>query len=276
MNQAVVADGSARTALHLSPLEISAALWFMVAAAGQWAFVLYVLGYYGPRFAASGLAGLAGTPLTGGYIAGDALGNIAAASHVLLAIVIHGGGPLQFIPQIRMRAPAFHRWNGRAFLAATILSALSGLYMHWLRSTGQGWLDVTGNTVTSALIFVFAAQALRHAMARNIAVHRRWALRLFIAASAVWFMRVGWYGSQVLARLFEIDFDEIAPGVFVFMNAAKILVPLGVLELYFWAQDRARVRGLLAVAALLVVMAVLTAVGSYGVTTLRWLPAIEG
>jgi hypothetical protein len=276
MNEAVIASGAARTTLNVDPLKASAAFWFIVAAAGQWLFVYYVIGYYGVRFAADGLAGLKGTPLSGGYIAGDVLGNVAAAAHVLLAIVIHGGGPLQLVPQIRRRAPAFHRWNGRAFLVAAIVSSLSGLYMHWVRSTGQGWLDVAGNTVTSALIFIFAAMALRHAMARNINVHRRWALRLFIAASAVWFMRVGWYGSEFLARMFDIDFKEISSEVFLFMNAAKIIVPLGVLELYFWAQTRAGANGRNAVAALLLVMAALTAVGSYAVATMRWLPTIHG
>jgi hypothetical protein len=276
MNEAVVASGSARTALNIDPLRASAALWFIAAAAGQWLFVYYVVGYYGVRFAADGLAGLSGTPLTGGYIAGDTVGNIAVAAHVLLTIVIHGGGPLQLVPQIRRRVPAFHHWNGRAFLVAAIASSLSGLYMHWVRSTGQGWLDVAGNTVTSGLIFVFAGMALRHAMARNINVHRRWALRLFLAASAVWFMRVGWYGSQFLARVFDIEFRQISSQVFVFMNVAKVLIPLGVLELYFWAQSRAGANGRIAVAALVFVMAVLTAVGSYAVTTMRWLPALNG
>jgi hypothetical protein len=276
MSVAAITSGSSRTALGLDPLKASAALWFMVAAVGQWLFVYYVIGYYGVRLAANGLAGLTGTPLTGGYVAGDAVGNVAAASHVLLAILIHGGGPLQLIPQIRRRAPAFHRWNGRAFLVAAIVSSVSGLYMHWVRSIGQGWLDVAGNTVTSALIFIFAALALRAAMARNISAHRRWALRLFFAASAVWFMRVGWYGSKFSASVFAIDFKEISSVVFLFMNAAKILLPLAVLELYFWAQDRAGAHGRIAVASLVLVMAVLTAVGSYAVTTIRWLPTIHG
>lgn len=276
MNEAVIASGATRTRLNIDLLKVSAALWFMVAAAGQWLFVYYVVSYYGVRLAANGLAGLSGTPLSGGYIAGDTVGNIAAAAHVLLAIVIHGGGPLQLIPQIRKRVPVFHRWNGRAFVVAAIVSSLSGLYMHWIRSTGQGWLDVAGNTATSGLIFVFAGMALRHAIARNISVHRRWALRLFIAASAVWFMRVGWYGSEFLARVFDIEFRTISSEVFVFMNVAKLLVPLGVLELYFWAQRQAGANERMAVAALVLVMAVLTALGSYAVTTMRWLPALHG
>lgn len=270
---AIMSSGPARTALSIDPLKASAALWFVIAASGQWLFAFYVVSVYGGNFAAGGLAGFAKTPLLHGYVAGDTAGNVASAAHILLAIVVHGGGPLQPIPWIRRRVPAFHRWNGRAFLVAAVISSLFGLYLQWARDAHMGLADVAGNTVTAALIFLFAALALRHAMARNIDAHRRWALRLFLAASAVWFIRLGSYGSQILERVFAIEF---APEVEVSMNALKLLVPLGTLELYFWAQRRAGANGRRAVAALLLVMAVLTAVGIYGAATIKWLPAIQG
>ena len=254
----------------MDPLKASAALWFMVAAAGQWLFAYYVVAFYGVRVAADGLAGLAQAPLMHGYVAGDTAGNIASTVHILLAIVIHGGGPLQFVPQIRKHAPTFHRWNGRAFLIAAIASSVFGLYLQWVLDASQGPADIGSNTVTSALIFVFAALALRNAMARNIDVHRRWALRLFLVASAVWFIRLGSYGSQLLERVFDVQFPS---AVDTSMYAAKLLVPLGVLELYFWAQRRAGTTRM-AVAALLLLMTVLTAVGIYGAATIKWLPAI--
>jgi hypothetical protein len=269
---AILSSSPARTALGIDPLKASAALWFAIAATGQWLFAYYVVGVYGGNFAAEGLAGFAKTPLLHGYVAGDTAGNIASAAHILLAMVVHGGGPLQLIPWIRRRAPVFHRWNGRAFLVAAVISSLFGLYLQWVRDAHMGFADVAGNTVTAALIFVFAAVALRHAMARNIDVHRRWALRLFLAASAVWFIRLGSYGSQILERVFAIEF---VPQVDVSMNALKLLVPLGMLELYFWAQRRAGARRM-AVAALMLVMAVLTAVGIYGAATIKWLPALQG
>jgi hypothetical protein len=60
------------------------------------------------------------------------------------------------------------------------------------------------------------------------------------------------------------------------LNAAKLVVPLGVLELYFWAQRRSGDSERMAVAAVIVVMALLTAVGIYGAATIKWLPAIYG
>ena len=257
----------------MNPLKASAALWFIVAAAGQWLFACYVVVVFGTRVLADGPAGLSQFRLLHGYVAGDTLGNIASTAHILLAILIHGGGPLQLIPKIRTVAPAFHRWNGRAFLVAVFVSTLLGLFLEWGRDAYLGLADIGGNAFASLLIFIFAALALRHALARNIDVHRRWALRLFLVASAVWFIRLGSYGSRLLEQAFDIRFAE---AYYESWNAAKILVPLGALELYFWAQRSAALRGRTVVAAMLVVMTVLTAVGIYGAATIKWLPAMRG
>jgi len=256
----------------MNVLKASAALWFIVAAAGQWLFACYVLVVFGPKVLADGPAGLSQVRLLHGYVAGDTLGNIASTVHILLAILIHGGGPLQLIPRIRSVAPAFHHWNGRAFLVAVIVSTLFGLFLEWGRDAYLGLADIGGNTVASILIFIFAAQALRHARARNFDVHRRWALRLFLVASAVWFIRLGSYGSQFLEHAFAIRF---VPAYYESMNALKLLVPLGMLELYLWARSRAGTSAQAAVATLLVVMTVLTTVGIYGAATIKWLPAIR-
>jgi hypothetical protein len=64
---------------------------------GQWLFACYVGVVFGARVAADGLAGLSQVRLMHGYVAGDTLGNFASTAHILLAIVIHGGGPLQLI-----------------------------------------------------------------------------------------------------------------------------------------------------------------------------------
>ena len=257
----------------MNPLKASAALWFIVAAAGQWLFAYYVVVVFGVRVAADGWAGLSQVRLMHGYVAGDTPGNIASTVHILLAIAIHGGGPLQLVPWIRKHAPTFHRWNGRALLVAAIVATLFGLYLQWARDASQGPADTGGNTVASVLMFMFAALALRHARARNFDAHRRWALRLFLVVSAVWFIRLGSYGSQLLEHAFDIRF---APAYYESLNAAKLLAPLGVLELYFWAQRGAGARGRIAAATALVAATVLTAVGIYGAATIKWLPAIRG
>ncbi len=180
------------------------------------------------------------------------------------------------MPAIRKRAPVFYHWTGRLFLVAVVLNAISGLYMNWVRRISGGALDVASNTVIALFVFTFAAQALRHAMAREIGAHRRWALRLFLVASAVWFVRVGVFGSVFVADQFGIDFGTISSQVFAVMNVAKLLVPLGLLELYFWAQRRAGPIGRIVVASVLVTATAVMGLGIYAVTTLRWLPRMLG
>ena len=88
---------------------IATKLWFAVAAIGHWIFLVYILAVFYPPVAERGLMALEGMHLPSGFIEGDTLGNIASVSHVLLAAIIIGGGPLQLIPAIRRRFPTFHR-----------------------------------------------------------------------------------------------------------------------------------------------------------------------
>jgi hypothetical protein len=90
----------------------------MVAAVGQWLFACYVLVVFGVRIAADGLPGLSQVRLMHGYVAGDTIGNIASTVHILLAIAIHGGGPLQLIPWLRNHAPTFLRRRDHQMLPA--------------------------------------------------------------------------------------------------------------------------------------------------------------
>jgi hypothetical protein len=251
----------------------AAALWFGVAIVGQWLFALYVLSLYGVRLMASGLPGLAETHLHNSYVAGDAIGNVAVAAHVLIAFVIHGAGPLQFISQIRRRMPKLHHWIGRGFLLAAVTGGVTGLYMIWVRGTGgTGLLNNLSNTIATALIILFAALALRNAVARNIAAHRRWALRLFLVASAVWFARLGIWGTGVVAPALGIEFKPIMMQVVAVMDVLKLAVPLAVCELFLWAEERAGPTGKLATVAVLLVATVATGIGIYGAMVLVWWP----
>ena len=104
-------------------LDATARLWFVVAVIGHWIFVAYVAGYYLPILSRSGMPGLQNAHLFNGYIPGDTVGNIAVTGHILIAIILLGGGPLQLIPQIRARFPAFHRALGRTYMLTAVTSA---------------------------------------------------------------------------------------------------------------------------------------------------------
>jgi hypothetical protein len=158
-------------------MDVAARLWFLVTALGQWIFAAYVAALSGPMLVQGGLEGLKRSPLFNGFIAGDTVGNPAVAAHILLAVIIMGGGPLQLIPQIRTRFPMFHRWLGRTYVLTAIVSSAAALYLIWTRPLFGSVVKNIGTSLDGDLIIVFAIVARRYAIARDVLNHRRWALR---------------------------------------------------------------------------------------------------
>ncbi|HEX7028068.1 MAG TPA: DUF2306 domain-containing protein [Gammaproteobacteria bacterium] len=258
-----------------SVLKTAARFWFLTALAGQWIFVYYIAIFYGSLLLGKGLEGLKETHLPNGFVPGDTLGNLAVATHVLLAAIVMGGGPLQLIPQIRAWFPAFHRWNGRLYMLTVFILSLGGLYAIWTRGSISGRLGDIAISLNAVLILLFAVLALRAAIARDIKTHRRWALRLFLVASGVWFFRVGlmlW----VFIHKAPVGFDpETFRGPFLtFLGFAQYLLPLAVLEIYFWALDRAGALGKSVTAGGVFVLTVAMGVGIFTATMGMWLPRL--
>jgi hypothetical protein len=83
------------------------------------------------------------------------------------------------------------------FLVLAVYLALGGLWMIWGAGSRLNDIGAIATTLDGLLILVFAAHTLNFAMKREIARHRPWAMRLFIAASAVW------YHADVLQRLVD-------------------------------------------------------------------------
>ena len=256
-------------------LTYAVRLWYCLASAGHLLFVIYILAVFYPPIAAHGTAGLAGLHLPAGFREGDLIGNLAAVSHVLIAAVVIGGGPLQLLPALRTRYPAFHRNLGRTYALAAVISALGGLYMVWTRGTvGDlvSHLTISGDAV---LILLFAGLAVYHAVRRNIAVHRRWAMRLFMAASAVWFFRVGLMGWLTLTGGVGIDFESFTGPFLYLLGFAQYLLPLAMLEWYFRAQRGGSAANQWAFAAVLTGLSAYMAIGIVAATMGMWLPRMQ-
>lgn len=110
------------------------------------------------------------------------LAHAASAASALLV------GPLQFLPGLRARRPALHRWTGRLYVAGCAVGGVAGIALALGVSTGPiavagflslalAWLSVTG-------------QAFLTARARRIAEHRRWMIRSFALTFAAVTLRV--------------------------------------------------------------------------------------
>jgi hypothetical protein len=255
-------------------LKVAATSWFVVAVLGQLAFVAYVIGFYG-RAALQGRFEAWNKVLPHGYVAGDTFGNVIVSLHLAFATVVIVGGALQLMPAIRRVAPAFHRWNGRVYLGSVLLMSVGGLVMVWTRGTVGDLSQHIAISINALLIIAFAGMALRHALARRIDAHRRWALRLFLVVAGVWFFRIGLM-AWIVVNQGPVGFDPktFAGPFLTFLAFAQYVLPLAVLELYLRAQAGRGSLQRIAVAACLLVLTLVTAGGVAAASMLMWLPRL--
>ncbi len=256
-------------------LKAAAGLWFLVAVIGQWAFLYYVVAFYGPSTLTGNFqAWSKNTFLFKGYVAGDTAGNLIFAAHVFLAGIIAFGGALQLVPQIRARAISVHRWNGRLFMLTALAVSIDGLYLVWVRGDLPSIVGALALSLNAVLIIVFAALAWRSALRREISTHRRWALRTYLVANAQWFARVGIFAWIIINRG-PVGMTAKWDGPFnYFWFFGCYLLPLAVLELYLRAKESAGPSGRFAMAGGLVVLTALMGVGIFGVATFMWWPLL--
>jgi len=256
-------------------LKVAVGFWFVVAILGQLVFAVAVASFYGLTAVRGDFHAWARF-ITHGWVAGDTMGNFAVAVHVGSAVAIMLSGGVQLVPAVRNRFPVFHRWNGRIYLLTAVTVSVAGLYMTWIRGSVGDLSQHLASTLNAALIWLCAAMALRYAMARSFATHRRWALRLFLVASAAWFYRISFFLTLAIFKG-PVGFDPqtFSGPLLTFMSFAQYLVPLAILELYFRAQDRPGASGRFAMAGGLFVLTIAMAAGILAVTMAVWVPDVK-
>jgi uncharacterized membrane protein len=257
-------------------LKAAGSCWFFVAVLGQWLFVVYIVAYYGGALVA-GNYDKWGKFLTHGLVPGDRLGNLALAMHLATAALITCLGPLQLVPQLRARLPRLHRWSGRVYLVTVLLVSSSALYLVWVRNerVPGDLLQHLGISLDATLILISGTLALRAALARRFALHRRWATRLYLVVSGVWFFRVGLMFWLIVNRG-PVGFDpQTFQGPFLdCLSFAESLLPLAVFELYWRARDHGGPMTRSAVAAGLVALTAAMGTGIFAAFMELWLPNI--
>lgn len=255
-------------------LRIAATAWVAVAGLGQLAFAAYIVGFYG-RTAWQGRYADWNQVFGRSYVAGDGYGNALVAVHLAVAALVMVAGLAQLAPAPRARWPRLHRWNGRFYLAAAAAMSLGGLAIMARRgSAGDLWQSL-GLGLNGVLMLAFAWQTVRHARARRFAEHRRWALRLYLAMSGVWFFRIGLMLWLVVNQgPVGFDPDTFRGPALTALAFAQYLLPLALLELYLRAQQRGGAGERSAVAAALAVATLLTAAGTAAAAAILWLPRL--
>ncbi len=255
-------------------LRATGVLWFIPALIGQWVFAFYIAVQYGGSAFRGDLAAW-NEIMHNGLIAGDVIGNLALMVHIAIAFVITVGGTLQLIPFVRNRARSFHRWNGRTYVAVAMLSSVAALWMVWTRDGLGTIVNDIAISIDAVLIMAFAWMMWRTARARRFDEHQRWALRTFMVVSGVWFMRV-MYGFLIMLM------QGRPPGVGSNMDGptdiavgfGSYLVPLALLEIYFWGKRTPSLAGKALAAGVTTLAAGATAFGVFGAIMVFWAPRI--
>lgn len=272
MHAAVSNAGAGRGYPASAILRMSVRAWFVVAVAGQLIFAAYILAFYGGAVVIGDLS-IWNQVLPKGYVADETAGNLVVGLHVLLAAILTLGGPLQLIPAIRTHAPRLHRWNGRLYLLTAVVVSSTGLVMVLTRGAVGGTVQHLSISFNAILILLCAVLAVRHALARDVRRHRRWALRLFLVVNGVWFFRVGlmfWIAVNGGPAGFDPKTFE-GPALIV-LGIGQYALPLLALQAYLHVQERPGAAGRLAVSALLVVLTLAMGVGIAVATIGMWWP----
>lgn len=253
-------------------LKWSGRTWFTAAAIGQVGFIVFILVFYGSRILPSDWASWNDKPLITGHQAGDTAGNSMFALHMIFAAVMTAAGLIQLIPQIRAKWPALHRASGRTFLVTACVLSVGGLWLTWVRGTYLSTISAIAITGDAILILVAAFYTIRHAVRREIAAHQRWAMRLFLVANGVWFLRVGMMAWIILAQG-PVGLDNALSGPMdIVLIFGCYLIPLAVYEIYAHA-GRSRARAVkYAAAGLVFTCAAITALGVVGTVAFMWGP----
>jgi hypothetical protein len=256
-------------------LNVSAKLWFVVTLIGQLIFAFYIIAvYYSATFT---LDFSKYKIMPAGYIEGDFWGNFAVIMHLIFAAIITLGGLTQLLPIIRRKIPALHRWNGRLYIVTAMIVSLSGAFMIITRYdliVGT-WVGHVTLMFSALVILTCASLAFKYARAKKFNIHRKWALRLFVAASGVWFFRIGLMAWLTLHGK-PIGFDPVTfsgPFLTVLYTLVYVL-PLAFLEVYLRAQSSTSNTQKLLAAMLAFVLILIQAVGTFGATMGMWLPRI--
>jgi hypothetical protein len=95
---------------------------------------------------------------------------IQALTHMIVGPIALLAGPWQFFPGLRARRPAVHRWTGRTYVAACMVSGVGALFTAPFASGGP--VASIGFTALAILWLGTTFAGWRMAVARKFELHR--------------------------------------------------------------------------------------------------------
>jgi hypothetical protein len=253
-------------------LDRSAQLLMVVVWTSSLLFGLYILAFYGGAFFTD--PEVWNQNLNGLFVRGNTAATSGIGVHFIGGGIILALGSIQLLPIVRSRAPAVHRVVGRIYLLSCLAASIGGTGFILLSGTIGGLYMDLGFGLYGVLMFICTVQTFRYAIARNIVIHRAWALRLFALAIGSWLYRMDygiWYELTGLVGhtdTFDGWFDNVMSFMFFIPN-------LLVVEMFIRGQQPTTGNLQKSACALLLFVATgVVALGTYSFTSLYWGPAI--
>ncbi len=144
--------------------------------------------------------------------------------HMLFALPVLLGAPLQFVSEVRGRFPALHRTLGRAYVCGATVAAVTAIYMGTAGPYEGSRLSIA---ITGALWLFFTLAAWRHAVGRNVASHRAFMIRSYTMALVLVWLRLMYDFQDYL--FFFVRNEDLRDAT---REWASWVVPLLVVELW--------------------------------------------
>lgn len=256
-------------------LNFSIATWLSTLILAQLVFVGYLILGYGYSVSVSGLSSWMQFN-DSAYVENDLIGNLAYASHVLLAIAMLLGGSLQILPNVRNRFRKFHRINGRVAVTLACVISLAGMYLIIFRGTVG---NLTMHLLTSfggVVILVSSFMSIKAARNKNFSQHKAWAIRLYLAANGVLFFRLFIFAWFTVFGTFGINTKDFTGITVVSISIASYVFPLLVAEWVSYANRNPKPVIAIPCACLLLAVSAIFLLGLFAISVGRWYPSIVG
>lgn len=145
-------------------------------------------------------------------------------SHVLLALPVVFGAPLQFVPALRQSKPLLHRWIGRVYVGGASGAAILAIYLGATTEYEESRLSIV---MTGALWLFFTLAAWRAAVGADYAAHRAFMIRSYTLALVLVWLRVMYDFQDYL--FFYVQGEQARDGT---REWASWVIPLVLVELW--------------------------------------------
>lgn len=155
-------------------------------------------------------------------------------SHLLFALPVVVGAPLQFIPRIRRLAPKAHRTIGKAYVTGASIAAVLAVYLGATIEYEGSRLSI----VLAGLVWLFfTLAAWRSAVAKNFVAHRAFMIRSYTLALVLVWLRLMYDFQDYL--FFYVQDEALRDAT---REWASWVVPLVLVELWISWLPQARSR----------------------------------